>query len=326
MKNNILNKRPLVSVIIPNYNHEIFLKERIDSVLNQSYDNFEIIILDDCSSDNSLDILNEYKSHENVTHFVVNENNTGNTFIQWNRGMHLSKGEFIWIAESDDFNGRFFLEELLEPLVKDSEVVLSYCQSNKVNNKSEILGNWFNYTYSLDKDLFTKNFTMIGNEFIEHFLIYKNVIPNVSAVVFRRTILEDLIDLKIKNKIKYCGDWLFYIQLIKNKKISYSPKLLNNFRFHESSVIARANKSKNFIEIKNLELFFRHYLIKRLDLNKLYNFKKIKRKNKDLIIKNINDKAFYYMHQKQFIGYILRLRVKLYKFTSSFFDVNKFIS
>lgn len=94
---------PLVSVIIPNYCHAPYLEQRITSVLNQTYTNFEVIILDDNSPDNSVEIINQFKNDEHIKHIVVNEKNSGSTFIQWNRGIELSQGEIIWIAESDDY-------------------------------------------------------------------------------------------------------------------------------------------------------------------------------------------------------------------------------
>ena len=58
---------PTVSVIIPNYNHAPYLKERIDSVLNQTYQDFEVIILDDCSPDNSVEVIEQYRSNPHVS-------------------------------------------------------------------------------------------------------------------------------------------------------------------------------------------------------------------------------------------------------------------
>ena len=92
----------MVSVIIPNYNHAPFLKERIDSVLNQTYDNFEVIILDDKSTDNSKEVIANYRGHSKISHIVYNEENSGSTFKQWQKGFSLAKGDYIWIAESDD--------------------------------------------------------------------------------------------------------------------------------------------------------------------------------------------------------------------------------
>ena len=92
-----------VSVILPNYNHAEFLPERLDSIYNQTYQNLEVIILDDCSTDESVSILNNYKNHPKTAHFVINKENTGSPFIQWEKGFKLVKGDVIWIAESDDY-------------------------------------------------------------------------------------------------------------------------------------------------------------------------------------------------------------------------------
>ena len=105
---------PLVSVIIPNYNHAPYLKERIDSVLSQTYKEFEVLILDDCSSDESKEIIESYRNNKHISNIVFNEKNTGNTFIQWNKGISLAKGKYIWIAESDDYCENTLLEKLVE--------------------------------------------------------------------------------------------------------------------------------------------------------------------------------------------------------------------
>ena len=92
-----------VSVIIPNYNHAKFLKQRIDTVINQTYRDFEIIIIDDCSTDNSREIIEEYASRYHFISGYFNTSNSGSPFTQWDSGVNKAKGEFIWIAESDDF-------------------------------------------------------------------------------------------------------------------------------------------------------------------------------------------------------------------------------
>ena len=98
----ILSMKPSVSVIIPNYNHARYLRERIDSVLNQRFQDYEIILLDDNSTDESPTIIQSYASAPHVTHIEINEQNSGSPFAQWDKGISLAAGEFIWIAESDD--------------------------------------------------------------------------------------------------------------------------------------------------------------------------------------------------------------------------------
>ena len=67
---------PLVSIIVPNYNHAKFLQKRLDSIFNQTYKNFEAILLDDCSEDNSQEILKKFKDHPKVSNIIFNESNS----------------------------------------------------------------------------------------------------------------------------------------------------------------------------------------------------------------------------------------------------------
>jgi glycosyltransferase involved in cell wall biosynthesis len=91
---------PKVSVILPNYNHQKYLSKRIESILNQSFVDFELIILDDASKDDSREVIQTYVDKDKrITHFIKRKVNSGSTFIQWEKGISLAKGEFIWIAE-----------------------------------------------------------------------------------------------------------------------------------------------------------------------------------------------------------------------------------
>ena len=71
----MINKLPLISVIVPNFNHVKYLTQRLNSIFNQTYSNFEVILLDDCSTDNSREILSKYARNKKVSHCVFNENN-----------------------------------------------------------------------------------------------------------------------------------------------------------------------------------------------------------------------------------------------------------
>ena len=102
---------PTVSVIVPNYNHARFLPQRIESILRQTYQDFELILLDDCSTDDSRAVLSQYASEPRVR-IQFNEVNSGSTFRQWNKGVRLARGKYVWIAESDDYADERLLERL----------------------------------------------------------------------------------------------------------------------------------------------------------------------------------------------------------------------
>jgi glycosyltransferase involved in cell wall biosynthesis len=291
MPNKKIVKSPLISIIVPNYNHFNFLEERLESIFNQTYQNFEVILLDDCSTDNSSNILSSYCEDSKVSHCVFNKTNSGNTFIQWNKGIALAKGEYIWIAESDDFCESNFLEVVLNPLIKNKDIALSYCQSNRVNEKGVKIGNWLDHTENFDKrDLFFNDFSMLGNNFIEEFLIYKNVIPNVSGVIFSKKRATELGGVSINPILKYNADWLFYIQLISNHRVAFQHEPLNNFRFHAQSVISNAVSLENRISLINIEISTRKKILQFLKKKECDNYYEILIKNKDIFKKLIKEK------------------------------------
>src|ERR1019366_7942234 len=111
---------PLVSVIIPSYNHEKHLLERLRTVADQALRDIEIILLDDASSDGSLGILWEFAANDKRARLLRNERNSGSTFKQWRKGIREARGKYIWIAESDDMAEVSLLETLVERLEKDS--------------------------------------------------------------------------------------------------------------------------------------------------------------------------------------------------------------
>lgn len=300
-------ENPLVSVIVPNYNHYKYLGQRLESIFNQTYPNFEVILLDDCSTDKSLEILLEYAKNPRVSHYVFNETNSGNTFIQWNKGIELAKGDYIWIAESDDFCKLNFLEEVSKPLLENKEVALSYCQSNRVDENGKITGNWLNHTDNLDSSLFLTNFVMDGNEFIERFLIHKNVIPNASGVLFRKQAAIGLGVIESDSFLKYCGDWLYYFKLICKNKIAFNNNALNCFRYHSESVIAIANNAGKLNLNNGVETNARMKIVDFLSHKKPVNLSAILKINKQILNELKYFQVFYYFKSRHRIKGILIL-------------------
>ena len=227
----------MLSVIIPNYNHAPYLKKRIDSVLNQTYQNIEVIILDDCSTDNSREIIEQYRNNAKVSHIIYNETNSGSTFKQWEKGISLSKGEFIWIAESDDWAEDFMLEKLISAF--DNQTAISYCKSYRVWSEDNLPAKK-DYTFSFDK--------YDGNTFVKQNMLVYNSIENASMSIFRKK----FVDLFWFNKIsdmKYCGDWMFWVKLAEKGNVAVFPEAYNYFRQHPVKVTSWAQcQGLDFIE------------------------------------------------------------------------------
>lgn len=226
---------PTVSVIIPNYNHAPYLKERIDSVLNQTYQDFEVIILDDCSPDNSVEVIEQYRSNPHVSHILINEQNTRNTFIQWERGISMAKGRYIWIAESDDVAELQLLETLIGQLEQHPDASVAFCHSRLIDADGALLS-----------EQNTKNpaqpgqITIDGScTFLRHLLIF-NYIYNASMAVFRRDVYDRANpDYK---QFRYCGDWHFWASVCAAGRVIEVYDMLSRFRQHQRKVTEDSKK------------------------------------------------------------------------------------
>lgn len=236
-----------VSVIVPNYNYEDYLVERLDSILNQKYPIYELIFLDDCSTDNSIKVAKEYfANHPEINaRIVANTKNTGSPFKQWHKGFELAKGDYIWVAEADDTCSPDFLKKVMVGF-DDPEVVISYAESNRIDENGTLLASSCrDWMLAASTTHWNNNYCISGEEEIKAGLCIMNTIPNVSAVVFKQnkeipSILEKSYAYKIS------GDWVFYANLLKNGKIYYCADSLNYFRKHTGSL---STDVKKFIEI-----------------------------------------------------------------------------
>lgn len=237
-----MNTTPKVSVIVPNYNHQAFLKERIDSILQQTYQDFELIILDDCSTDNSVSIIESYRNNEHVTHIVLNEQNSGSTFLQWDKCVSLAQGEYTWIAESDDAAHPQFLSTLVEQLECHPEAVIAYAHSLLVNEKGETVN---------DKRHTRNDGAVImydSKKFTRWALLSVNELYNASMVVFRHSIYEK-VD-KSFQQYHLVGDWKFWMGACQQGSVIEVCQMLNYFRIHTNKVTVKyAQSGKDWPEV-----------------------------------------------------------------------------
>ena len=225
---------PKVSVIFPNYNHEKFIVERIQSVLNQSQPADEIIFLDDCSVDNSVQLARQTLEAGNVPYrIVVNEKNSGGVFKQWLKGIALAKNSLIWVAETDDTVHRDFLAQLL-PRFTDEEVMAAYGRISYIEPDGSPNSYLDGYYAGLE------NFSWLFPAKIPAYQAFSfdfsvtNVIPNASGLVFRKPILTSLeIDRLIQ--YRFAGDWYFYALAIRGGAVAYEPAAKSYFRLNRNS-------------------------------------------------------------------------------------------
>jgi glycosyltransferase involved in cell wall biosynthesis len=225
--------KPFVSIIVPNYNHVDYLALRLDSIYSQTYRNFEVILLDDASSDGSGKVLTRYlEEHPENTQLVMNDKNSGGVFYQWEKGLGLAKGDIIWIAESDDWCSENFLDQLI-PFFENEAVQLAYCRTlfmNAAGNEPQWSIN--EYLHDIDPERWKGPIVETAHRIVADAFAIKNIIPNVSSAIFRNPGPLELLQDPQWKSMRICGDWIFYLHLIRGGVLAYTPNACNYYRIH----------------------------------------------------------------------------------------------
>ena len=214
-----MSNNPKVSVIIPVYNTEKYLRECLDSVVNQTLKDIEIICIDDGSTDNSLSILNEYAEHDDRFTIITQENQGAGAAR--NKGMEVAKGEYLYFLDSDDYICINAIKKLYYKAHKiNADITLclhNFLKKNKiVKNKG-----------SLQIDII-KDFEYFSKEDIPD-KILQIAVPNLCTKLFRT-------EFVVKNKLQFqelkiCNDIFFdFITRILAQKITYVNKNLVTYR------------------------------------------------------------------------------------------------
>ena len=236
---------PKVSVIIPNYNHGRYLYQRMESVFNQTYPDFEVLVLDDASTDNSRDIIGRWRSNPRIR-VMLNEVNSGSVFKQWNKGLREASGEFVWIAESDDYCEPQFLETLLTRLENNPSAGIAYCQSWVVDengNKRFVLEETRG---GYDADRWRHDFSNNGRDECARYFIMGCMITNASSAVLRRSVVEKV--GYAEENWTIAGDYAFWVRMLLESDIEFVAQPLNYWRHHASTV--RSQATRNGVMVK----------------------------------------------------------------------------
>lgn len=244
---------PRISVVVPNYNYAHHIRERLNSIVGQTLPIFELIILDDASTDNSVEVITAWMEENNVEcRLLVNNRNSGSVFDQWARGVEAARGEFVWIAEADDLSGSQFLETVIAPMERDPDVNLSYCESQQIDEHgSKLARSYGNYLNGFGDGHWDAPYIAEGIDELAQYLAVQNTIPNVSGVLFRRGAIANVLREHIDEirVLRRAGDWLTYFNVLKSGKIAFSPRALNYHRRHRKSVVGGSNAASLVDEI-----------------------------------------------------------------------------
>ena len=245
------NFRPLVSVIIPNYNHAQFLPERFRSILDQTYTNIELIVLDDCSKDDSVQVIEELiKPLEIPVVTKFNEVNSGNVFAQWQRGIEMASGDFIWICESDDTCEPDFLENIIPNFV-DKSVMLTFGNIQFCDSDGKHMPGMDGFREYSEPGIWSQTTKRPAHEWFAGAFGVNNVLANVGGCVFRKGAIDQAIWDEAKT-FKIAGDWFLYSHIIGGGQMCYVPQAKTYFRQH-----ARNTSASNFNKLYYYEELWR---------------------------------------------------------------------
>lgn len=206
-------KELTVSVIIPNYNYGRFLSQAIESVLSQSVPCKEIIVVDDGSTDNSLDILDRYKERVNV----VRQSNCGVGFAR-NVGVHKSSGDIVAFLDADDYWFPQKIEKQVESFLADEEIGLVTCGMQEFDGNGVILQN---------------HNQSISGWVADKIAAFNNpIIASGSAIAIRRNVFEKAGGFDTRKELHPSEDWEFCYRIARVNKIAFVPELLVHYRNH----------------------------------------------------------------------------------------------
>lgn len=231
---------PKVSVLVPVYNHEKYLKETIDSVLNQTFEDFELLINDDCSTDNSSAIINSY-TDKRIKSFV-SKNNCG-TVLSLNKLVTMAKGEYIAVLGSDDVWLPEKLERQLEILENNPEIAASFTIPTIIDGNSQPI---------TQSDIFPLGIFEYQNkdksQILFDFFISGNHFCHSSALI--RTSVHRQIGL-YNPLYRQLHDFDLWIRILLKHNVHISDLKLVKYRFVQNTDNLSASVESNNIRLYN---------------------------------------------------------------------------
>jgi len=242
-----------VSVVVPNYNYEPYIEQRLSSIFVQNYPIFEVLFLDDGSSDNSVAVAERVaRRAKRDVQIISSENNSGSVFRQWRAAVELARGKLLWIAEADDSADARFIDSMVNVIYEHT--VFAYCDSKQIDEKGKHLSKSYQHYFAQSNPgLFKQNFELPGDEFALKAMAVRNNVLNVSGVIWERERLSNCITHLIDEIDSYqlVGDWRIYMELLNQPeaKIAFVAEALNIHRRHDASVTGSLSAQQHVDEI-----------------------------------------------------------------------------
>jgi glycosyltransferase involved in cell wall biosynthesis len=276
--------QPLVSIIIPTYNSEKYIREALESALNQTYRNIEIIVVDDGSTDNTKEVLKHYLDRIQY----IYKKNAGPASAR-NVGIKHAKGEYIAFLDSDDMWLPEKIELQLGVFVKDQRIGLVSCNDYEIDEKGQILGESKHIHYPSQKALFNA-------------LLVQNVVSGGSNAIIKKECF-DKVGL-FDEHLHGTEDWDMWLRIAQRYDVIFVERPLVTSRVRNNSISSHSNAAKMlkyellvidklFSSKSGLNLF--NFLLKR----KIYGYRYFRTSNSCKLIGNDKDakrhilKSFY---------------------------------
>ena len=231
---------PKVSIVIPTYNSEKFIDRTIKSVLNQTFQNFELIIVDDCSVDNTRKMIREFQKQDDRIKLIALEKNSGAPAHPKNVGIKNAKGEYIAFLDHDDEWLPKKLEKQLE-LFKNSSDNLGFVgcnfliiDDNRNKSREYCLPSW-------PREKFFERF-LLGN------------ISSSSGIMIKQKVLDRIGGFD--EKLKFADDWDMWLRISKHFDFDFVSEILVKYHLHSTNVTSNVGIQK---ELKEFEYMFHKY-------------------------------------------------------------------
>lgn len=256
-----------VSVILPSYNYEAHLPMRLESIFDQTHPLAEIIVLDDASTDRSVEVIRQVAgARGRDIRLEIGAQNSGSPFAQWKKGLALATGDYVWIAEADDTADPRLVARLIRRM-QAAGADLGFSDSWQIDaGDARTADSYVAAMTEFPPETFRQDFAMEGEDFLRRFLAVKNVILNVSSVVFRREALARALQAVGEELSDYAvaGDWRLYAEICAaGGRVVYDATALNGHRRHAASVTHALQIDRHLSEIGTVQ----RKIASRLDLD-----------------------------------------------------------